>query len=79
MSTRVVLADDDVLLREGLASLLERAGFDVLGQCGDASELIAFVKRAVVFSERSRYRRHNPVPNAESDAGVGRVDDPVAG
>jgi DNA-binding NarL/FixJ family response regulator len=41
--TRVVLADDDVLLREGLASLLERAGFDVVGQCGNASELIALV------------------------------------
>jgi serine/threonine-protein kinase PknK len=39
----VALADDDVLLREGLASLLERAGFDVVGQCGDASELIGLV------------------------------------
>src|SRR6266567_6048379 len=29
---RVVLADDDVLLREGLASLLDRSGFDVVGQ-----------------------------------------------
>jgi DNA-binding NarL/FixJ family response regulator len=34
-STRVVLADDDVLLREGLASLLERSGFDVVAQAGD--------------------------------------------
>src|SRR5438309_11929279 len=42
--TRVALADDDVLLREGLASLLERAGFDVLGRCGDASDLIALVR-----------------------------------
>jgi DNA-binding NarL/FixJ family response regulator len=42
--TRVVLADDDVLLREGLASLLERSGFDVVGQCGEASELIALVR-----------------------------------
>ena len=42
--TRVALADDDVLLREGLASLLERAGLDVVGQCGDASELIALVR-----------------------------------
>src|SRR2546423_13437486 len=42
--TRVALADDDVLLREGLASLLERAGFDVVGQCGDADELIALVR-----------------------------------
>jgi DNA-binding NarL/FixJ family response regulator len=42
--TRVALADDDVLLREGLASLLERSGFDVVGQCGEASELIALVR-----------------------------------
>jgi DNA-binding NarL/FixJ family response regulator len=41
--TRVVLADDDVLLREGLASLLTRADFDVVGQCGDSSQLIALV------------------------------------
>lgn len=32
---RVVLADDDVLLREGLASLLERSGFEVVGQARD--------------------------------------------
>jgi DNA-binding NarL/FixJ family response regulator len=42
--TRVALADDDVLLREGLASLLERSGFEVVGQCGSASELIALVR-----------------------------------
>jgi DNA-binding NarL/FixJ family response regulator len=36
----IVLADDDVLLREGLASLLERAGFEVVGQAGDAAELM---------------------------------------
>jgi DNA-binding NarL/FixJ family response regulator len=42
--TRVVLADDDVLLREGLAGLLERSGFEIVGQCGDASELIALVR-----------------------------------
>jgi serine/threonine-protein kinase PknK len=41
--TRVVVADDDVLLREGLASLLERAGFDVAGQAGDAPQLVALV------------------------------------
>jgi DNA-binding NarL/FixJ family response regulator len=41
--TRVALADDEVLLREGLAGLLERSGFEVVGQCGDGSELIALV------------------------------------
>jgi DNA-binding NarL/FixJ family response regulator len=42
--TRVVVADDDVLLREGLASLLERSGFDVAGQAGDAPQLVALVR-----------------------------------
>jgi DNA-binding NarL/FixJ family response regulator len=40
----VVLADDDVLLREGLASLLERSGFEVAGQAGNAAELLALVR-----------------------------------
>jgi DNA-binding NarL/FixJ family response regulator len=42
--TRVVLADDDVLLREGLAGLLERSGFEVVGQSGTPSELIELVR-----------------------------------
>jgi DNA-binding NarL/FixJ family response regulator len=42
--TRVVLADDDVLLREGLAGLLERSGFEVVGQSGTAFELIELVR-----------------------------------
>jgi serine/threonine-protein kinase PknK len=42
--TRVVLADDQVLFREGLASLLGRAGMDVVGQAGDAPRLIALVR-----------------------------------
>jgi serine/threonine-protein kinase PknK len=41
---RVVLADDNVLLREGVAGLLERAGFDIAGQAGDADGLIALVR-----------------------------------
>ena len=40
---RVILADDDVLLREGLASLFERSGLDVVGQAGDASNLLTLV------------------------------------
>jgi DNA-binding NarL/FixJ family response regulator len=39
-----VLADDDVLLREGLAGLLERSGFEVIGQSGTPSELIDVVR-----------------------------------
>jgi DNA-binding NarL/FixJ family response regulator len=42
--TRVVLADDDVLLREGLAGLLERSGFAVVGQSGTAEDLIELVR-----------------------------------
>src|SRR2546423_13961786 len=41
---RIVLADDDVLLREGVASLLERSGFAVVGQAGDAVQLLALVR-----------------------------------
>ncbi|WP_329253673.1 MULTISPECIES: response regulator transcription factor [Actinoallomurus] len=41
---RVVLADDDVLLREGVASLLTRAGFDVVGQAGDGRRLLELVR-----------------------------------
>ncbi|WP_111508653.1 response regulator transcription factor [Mycobacterium kyogaense] len=41
---RVVVADDDVLLREGLASLLQRSGIDVVGQAGDASALLDLVR-----------------------------------
>jgi DNA-binding NarL/FixJ family response regulator len=41
---RVVLAEDDVLLREGLASLLDRSGFEVVGQAGDASGLLTLVR-----------------------------------
>jgi DNA-binding NarL/FixJ family response regulator len=44
VATRVALADDDVLLREGLASLLERSGFEVVGQCGDGNALTALVR-----------------------------------
>jgi DNA-binding NarL/FixJ family response regulator len=41
---RVVVADDDVLLRAGVAGLLERSGFEVAGQAGDADELLAVVR-----------------------------------
>jgi DNA-binding NarL/FixJ family response regulator len=37
---RVVVADDSVLLREGIVRLLEEAGFDVVGQAGDAEDLM---------------------------------------
>jgi DNA-binding NarL/FixJ family response regulator len=43
---RIVLADDDTLLREGIASLLERSGHDVVGQAADAEGLLALVRAA---------------------------------
>jgi serine/threonine-protein kinase PknK len=45
IGTRVVVADDDVLMREGVASLLERSGYEVVGQAGDASELMGLVRK----------------------------------
>jgi len=41
---RIVLADDDTLLREGIASLLEQSGFDVIGQAYDAPALLDLVR-----------------------------------
>ena len=41
---RVVVADDSVLLREGVVRLLEENGFDVVGQAGDAEDLIRKVR-----------------------------------
>ena len=42
---RVVVADDAVLLREGLARLLREAGFEVAGLAADAAELLELVGR----------------------------------
>ena len=40
---RVVLADDSVLLREGVARLLEEAGFEVVAQSGTAEDLLRHI------------------------------------
>ena len=37
---RVVIAEDSVLLREGIARLLEESGFEIAGQAGDADDLL---------------------------------------
>src|SRR3954447_20102412 len=42
--TRVIVADDDVLMRGGLASLLEQGGYEVVGRAGDGSELLRLVR-----------------------------------
>ena len=41
---RVAIAEDSVLLREGLARLLGEAGFDVVGQCGTGDDLLLKVR-----------------------------------
>ncbi|MBA3802888.1 MAG: response regulator transcription factor [Acidimicrobiia bacterium] len=43
---RVAVAEDHALLRAGLVELLTAAGFDVVGQAGDAQELLELVRRA---------------------------------
>ena len=43
-ATRVVVADDDVLLREGIASLLAQRGFRVVGSCGEPAQLMELVR-----------------------------------
>ena len=44
---RVAIAEDSVLLREGLARLLTEAGFEVVGQCGTADDLLLKVRSYV--------------------------------
>jgi DNA-binding NarL/FixJ family response regulator len=41
---RLVIADDEMLLREGLARLLQDAGFEIAGRCGDASALLRMIE-----------------------------------
>jgi DNA-binding NarL/FixJ family response regulator len=41
---RVAIAEDSVLLREGIAHLLDEAGFDVVGQCTDVDDLMLKVR-----------------------------------
>ena len=43
MPIRVVLADDHALVRQGLKALLEREGFQVVGEASDGQELIRLV------------------------------------
>ena len=40
---RLVIADDEALVREGLARVLEDSGFEVVGRCGDADALLTMV------------------------------------
>jgi DNA-binding NarL/FixJ family response regulator len=40
MKARIVIGEDDVLLREGIARILVEAGFEVAAQAGDAEDLL---------------------------------------
>ena len=44
---RVVIADDNLLMREGIAALVRRTGIEVAGEAGDADELCAAVDEHV--------------------------------
>jgi DNA-binding NarL/FixJ family response regulator len=41
---RIVVADDEVLLREGLARLLTETGFEVVAKVGDPDQLLATIR-----------------------------------
>src|SRR5680860_1363256 len=63
---RVVLAEDSVLLREGLQRLLADAGFEVVDAVGDAEAFLRSVAEhapdpEVVWQLLSRARRHDPL------------------
>ena len=73
---RVVIADDSVLLREGLARVLAEAGMETCELVGDAEEL----ERAVAQHEPDvalvdiRMRRPSPMREARPRCGSSRVD-----
>jgi DNA-binding NarL/FixJ family response regulator len=46
VTMRVVIADDSLLVREGIVRLLDEAGFDVVGQAGNVDELLALIESA---------------------------------
>jgi hypothetical protein len=68
-AVRVVIADDEALLREGLARLLQDAGFEVAGRCGDADALVRMVDTrkpdvAIVDIKMAERRRRWPAGRA---------------
>jgi DNA-binding NarL/FixJ family response regulator len=58
---RIVIADDEGLLRAGLARLLADAGFDVVGLCGDAEAVLSMVAaRCPDIAAAQEIRRRHP-------------------
>jgi serine/threonine-protein kinase PknK len=59
---RVVVADDDVLVREGIVSVLSGAGYEVVGQARDADELGAAVRdQAPVLAQMAEGRSNSGI------------------
>ena len=63
---RIVIADDEVLLREGLARLLAEAGFDVVGKAATADELV----RQVVVMQPDVVITDIRMPPTHTDEGL---------
>jgi DNA-binding NarL/FixJ family response regulator len=63
---RIVIADDEVLLREGLERLLLEAGFDVVGKVGTADEL----RRKVEFARPDVVIVDIRMPPTHTDEGI---------
>ena len=72
---RVILADDSMLLREGLARLLDEAGFDVVGRAADGDELLALVDAQ---RPGRRDRRHPHAADPHRRGAARRARDPRA-
>ena len=67
---RVVIADDNLLMREGIAALLRRAGIEVVGEAGDADELLQRRRRA---RARRRDRRRPDAADPHRRRAAGRA------
>ena len=62
---RVVIADDELLLREGLERLLTEAGFEVTGKVGNPDELLRKVSSPAPTSRSSTSRCHQLTPTRD--------------
>jgi DNA-binding NarL/FixJ family response regulator len=77
---RVAIAEDSVLLREGVTHLLRQAGMDVVAECGDADELLRTVRSCALDAAIIDIR----LPPTHSDEGLRaaleiRSEDPGVG
>ena len=69
---RVVIADDNLLMREGIASLVRRAGIEVVAEAGDAEELL----RPWTSTPGRGDRRRPHAAHAHRRRPAGRAGDP---